>query len=135
MKKMNLSNFGKKLKISKRATKEKILSEEEMFVNMVYTLELCWGKSNKLYELFKINILEYEEDYYQVIESLIQLKYGLWKAEIILWYVFGRIDIDGKMHPLLLQDDEKEEREVFLKTPSELWKFLIELESKKDKEE
>lgn len=135
MKKMNLSNFGKKLKISKRATKEKILSEEETFVNIVYTLELCWGKSNKLYNLFKINILEYEEDYYQVIESLIQLKYGLWKAEIILWYVFGRIDIDNKMHPLIMQDDDEGEKEIFLKTPSELWKFLIELEDKKDKEE
>ena len=111
--------------------KSKILSEEQMFVNIVYTLELCWGKSNKLYDLFKINILEYEEDYYQVIEGLIQLKYGLWKAEIILWYIFGRIDIDNKMHPLLMQNEGEEEKEVFLKTPSELWEFLIELEKKK----
>jgi hypothetical protein len=134
MKKLNLNSFGKKFKINKRAKKEKILSEEQMFVNIIYTLELCWGKSNKLYDLFKINILEYEEDYYQVIEGLIQLKYGLWKAEIILWYIFGRIDIDNKMHPLLMQNEGEEEKEVFLKTPSELWEFLVELEKKKNEE-
>jgi hypothetical protein len=133
MKKPNLNSFGKKFTISKRSKKEKILSEEEMFVNIVSVLGACWDKSNKLYELFKINIMEYEEDYFQIIEGLIQLKYGLWKAEIILWYIFGRIDIDGKMHPLIINDD-KEEREIFLKTPNELWDFLVELEKKKNED-
>jgi hypothetical protein len=134
MARINLNNFGKDFKITQRKDKDKILSEEEIFVDIISTLESCWDKSNKLYETFKIGILEYEEDYFQIIENLIQLKYGIWKTEIILWYVFGRIDLDGKMHSLLLHDeDTNEEVEIFIKNPSELWVFLNELENKKDK--
>jgi len=131
MKKLDLNNFGKKFKLNKRSKKDKVLSEKEIFENIIATLEMCWSKSNKLYDLFKINILEYEEDYFQVIEGLIQLKYGDWKSEIILWYIFGRIDMDNKIHPLLLKSDDDEEKEILLTTPSELWDFLEELEQNK----
>jgi len=131
MKKLDLKNFGKKFKLNKRSKKDKVLSEKEIFENIIATLEMCWSKSNKLYDLFKINILEYEEDYFQVIEGLIQLKYGDWKSEIILWYIFGRIDMDNKIHPLLLKSDDDEEKEILLTTPSELWDFLEELEQNK----
>jgi hypothetical protein len=132
MKQINLNTFGEELKISKRSEKEKILSEEEIFIEIITKLDFCWGKSNKIYELFKISLLEYEEDYFQLIENLILLKYGEWKTEIILWYVFGRMDMDGKMYPLLMQDeDANEEVEIFIKTPSELWDFLNKLENKR----
>jgi len=127
--KKNLNNFGKDFKITQREDKDKVLSEEEMFVEIITKLDFCWNKSNKIYELFKISLLEYEEDYFQLIENLILLKYGEWKTEIILWYIFGRIDMDGKLHPLLMQDEDiNEEVEIFIKTPSELWDFLDKLE-------
>jgi hypothetical protein len=136
MKEFNLNNFGKKLKLNERIDKKKgkVLSEEEMFVDLVAKLSECWDKSTKLYDLFKINTLEYEEDYYSVIEDLILLKYGIWKTEVILWYIFGRIDLEGRMHPLTYQTDDKEPEEILLKTSQELWDFLIKLEKDRNEE-
>ena len=86
--KLNLNNFGKKFKLNKRAKKDKIISEEEMFVETIDMISKCWERSNKLYDTFKINFLEYEEESFRIMENLIVVKYGLWKSEIILWYIF-----------------------------------------------
>jgi hypothetical protein len=132
--KLNLNNFGKKFKLNKRAKKDKIVSEEEMFVETIDMMSKCWERSNKLYDVFKINFLEYEEEYFRIMENFVVLKYGLWKAEIILWYVFGRVDMDGKVHALILQNDESDEpQDIALTTTQELWDFLKKLEEEKNK--
>jgi hypothetical protein len=131
--KLNLNNFGKKFKLNKRPKKDKIVSEEEMFIETIDMMSKCWERSNKLYDIFKINFLEYEEDYFRIMENLVVVKYGLWKSEIILWYIFGRIDMDGKMQTLTLQDDGGEPQDIALTTPQELWDFLKKLEEEKNK--
>jgi len=132
---MDLSNFGKKFKTKKRVKSNKVPTELDMFVDVVTRLEKCWNKSNKIYEVFKVNILEYEEDYFQIIEDLLLMKYGSWKTEIILWYAFGRKDADGNVFPLIMQPKDEEKQEVLLTTPIELWTFLEKLEERKRKED
>ena len=132
---MDLSNFGKKFKTKKRAKSSKVLTELDMFVDVVSRLEKCWNKSNKIYEIFKLNVLEYEEDYFQIIEDLLLMKYGAWKTEIILWYAFGRKDDEGNVFPLVMQAKDEEKLEVLLTTPVELWTFLEKLEERKRKED
>ena len=132
---MDLSNFGKKFKSKKRVKSSKVLTELDMFIDVVNRLEKCWDKSNKIYETFKVNILEYEEDYFQIIEDLLLMKYGAWKTEIILWYAFGRKDSDGNVFPLIMQPKGEEKKEVILNTSSELWTFLEKLEERKRKED
>ena len=135
---MNLNNFGKNLQFNRRGVPSQPIEEltdKEMFVRIIERLDKCWDDSNGLYEKFKISILEYEEGYYQVIEDLLVLQYGPWKTELILWYIFGRFDAEGNMYPLTVQVTGKEEEEVFLKTPSQLWNFLDRLEKQKRKDE
>jgi hypothetical protein len=135
---MDLNNFGKNLQFNRRGESDKLtedLSDKEVFVRIVERLDKCWTDSNGLYENFKISILEYEEGYYQVIEDLLIINYGPWKTELILWYIFGRFDTDGNLYPLLVQTKGKEDEEVFLKTPTQLWNFLDRLEKQKRKEE
>jgi hypothetical protein len=132
---MDLSNFGKKFKTKKRVKSNKVPTELDMFVDVVTRLEKCWDKSNKIYEIFKLNVLEYEEDYFQIIEDLLLMKYGAWKTEIILWYAFGRKDDEGNVFPLVMQAKGEEKQEVLLTTPIELWTFLEKLEERKRKED
>ena len=132
---MDLSNFGKKFKTKKRIKSSKVPTELDMFIDIVDRLEKCWDKSNKIYETFKVNILEYEEDYFQIIEDLLLMKYGAWKTEIILWYAFGRKDSDGNVFPLIMQPKGEEKQEVILNSPAELWTFLEKLEERKRKED
>jgi hypothetical protein len=132
---MDLSNFGKKFKTKKRIKSNNVPTELDIFVDVVSRLEKCWNKSNKIYEVFKVNILEYEEDYFQIIEDLLLMKYGAWKTEIILWYAFGRKDDKGNVFPLIMQAKDEEKQEVLLTTPIELWTFLEKLEERKRKED
>ena len=133
--KLNLNNFGKRLKLVKRTKKTKQVTEDELFVELVGTMDHCWERSNKLYEVFGLNTLEYEESYYQIIEDLMLIKYGNWKTEIILWYVFGRKDEEGNIHPLVVQHTGEEDEEVVLNTPLELWNFLAKVEEQKNQDE
>jgi hypothetical protein len=130
---MNLNNFGKKLKIKQRP--EEVVSEEEIFIRTINSIIKGWTKSNELYNQFQINIIEYEEDYFQIIEDLILIKYGLWRTEIILWFVFGRVDVDGKVYPLILEHKDKDDEKIYLNTSNELWKFLIKLEEQRKQDE
>jgi hypothetical protein len=130
--KLNLNNFGKRLKLTERIKKTKEISEEELFVESIGMLDYCWNRSNKLYETFGLNTLEYEESYYQIIEDLLLIKYGFWKTEIILWYVFERKDEEGNINPLIVQYNGEEDKELILETPLELWNFLLEVEEQKN---
>jgi hypothetical protein len=120
---INFEGLGKQLKLTKRSEKKKPLSEKEIFIDLVVRLDQAWNNSNIMYEQFKVNLLEYEEQYFTLIEDLILLKYGDWKTEIILWYVYGRIDEEGNMYSLMLtMNDEK--KEVVINNPTQLWDFI-----------
>ena len=124
MKKPNLNNFGKKLKLNERPTKQKTITEKDLFIETIDMFYEVWIRSNEAYEKYKINLLEYEEKFYQIIENCLCLKYSLWEAEIILWYIFAREDENHNVSPLLLQFDGKEDEEVIIKNPSDLWDLL-----------
>ena len=133
--KLNLNNFGKKLKFTQRVKKQDIISEKDLFIELVGSMDHCWERSNNLYEIFGLNVLEYEEDYYKIIESLLLIKYGYWKTEIILWYVFGRKNEEGIIYPLTIQNTGEEDEEVFINTPLELWDFLNKMEETTEEDE
>lgn len=131
---INLNNLGKQFKFSRRISVKptETLSEKEMFVDLVTRLDEAWDSSNKLFAKFKINLLEYEEGYFGIIEDLLLMKYGSWKAEIILWFVYGRMNENGEIHPLSLNLEGNEEK-VIIKTPTQLWDLLNRIENYKNK--
>lgn len=126
--KPNLNNFGKKLKFKQRTKKQETITEKELFIESMDMFTEVWNRSNETYEKYKINLLEYEEQFYQIIEGFILLKYGLWKAEIMLWYIFARVDEDNKVVPLTYKVKDQEEEEVYLNNSNDLWEFLKKIE-------
>ena len=134
MPKPNLNNFGKKLKLSKRPDNKKVITEKELFLDVVNMLYGLWNRSNRVYDSYKVNLLEYEELFYQTIENCLLLKYDAWKTEIILWFVFAREDDNGNIAPLVLHIGDKEE-EIILKNSTELWNFILKVEEKRKTEE
>lgn len=124
MRKPNLNNFGDKLKFKPRSKKRETVTEKDLFIETMTIFTNVWARSNEAYDKYKINLLEYEELYYQVIEGFILLKYDFWKAEIILWYIFARINEDNEVCLLKYRLQDEIEREITLNTPSDLWDFL-----------
>jgi hypothetical protein len=128
MKKPNLNNFGKQLKFKQKTKKEKTVSEKDLFIETMNLFSGVWSRSNDTYEKYKINLLEYEEGFYQVIENFVFLKYGSWKTEIILWYIFARLNEENEVIPIMYKTHDGEQEEIILNNPYELWDFLKKVE-------
>lgn len=127
---MSLENFGK-LKIAKRDRKS---NKKETFTETVVLLEHCWLRTNFLHEEVKIDLWNYEENYYKVIENLIFMKYTEDIANLILWYVYDRFDADGKILGIDVTFPGKEPKLFILKTPVDLWNLVEKINKSNSKE-
>jgi hypothetical protein len=126
----DFSTFGSKLKITER-NKTQEENEKEAFINIVSTLEKAFAQSEKLLKYFQIDLSDYEDDLYLVIEDLIALHYPTWKAELILWYIYDRKDYNAdETYPLMYAEDDKEEEKMYINTPEELWDFFVKIDNK-----
>jgi hypothetical protein len=123
-----MTPFGKHLNIKSR-TKDP--TEKDLFVEIVNLLDECWTRSNVIEGQFGLGITNYEEPFYIVAENLIYMHYGEWQGDITLWWLFERLDEDGSLLPINLNDHNKEEEEeVFIETAEELWDFIKKIERK-----
>jgi hypothetical protein len=96
---MNLKNFGNKLKFEEsKQSKEK--KEKELFTIIVDSFRSSFNKSTQLFIDYNIDIFKYEENYYRIIEDLLLINFGVWKTELILWYVYEGMDENGKPNVL-----------------------------------
>jgi len=126
---MSLSNFGK-LKINKRNKS----NGKDTFIETVILLEHCWLRTNFLHEEVKIDLWNYEENYYKIIENLIFMQYSEEVANLILWYVYDRFDADGKILGLDITFPGKESKRFILKTPTDLWNLVEKINKSNSKE-
>lgn len=132
---INLNSLGKHLKLNKQGVKpKKVLNEKEMFVSIVGRFEKSWNQSFEIYERFRINLFEYDEQFLITIEDLLLAKYGDWKTDIILWYIYSRVDEKGQIYSLKLINEKDEEEKILLETPAQLWDFILRVEKIKNKE-
>jgi hypothetical protein len=123
-----MTPFGKHLNIKLRT---KDLTEKDLFIKIVGLLDECWTRSNVIEGQFGLGVTNYEEPFYIITEDLIYVHYGKWQGDIILWWVFERLDEEGNLLSINLNDYSKEiEEEVFIETAEELWDFIKKIEEK-----
>lgn len=122
-----MKNFGKNVNI--KSKKKKDLSEKEIFTDIINLLDECFERSSSL-EQHNLNITSYEEPFYIMIENLLYIKYGEWKTDIILWWVYDRFNEEGEIMPIKLNDHiENKEEDVLIETTDQLWEFLKKLDN------
>jgi hypothetical protein len=126
-----MKNFGKNVNIKPK--KQKGLSEKEIFIDIVSLLDECFSRSASL-EQHNLNIATYDEPFYIMIENLMFLKYGEWKTDIILWWVYNRYNEEGEIMPIKLNDHvENVEEEVMIENADQLWEFLKRIDKLENK--
>ena len=117
-----MKNFGKNVNIK---SKQKGLSEKDIFINVIDILDECWTRSSVLGEEFSMDMSSYDEPFYLMIENLLYIKYGEWKTDVVLWCVYNRFNEKEELMPIKLNDHvEKTEEEILVETPEQLWEFL-----------
>jgi len=126
-----MKNFGKNVNI--KSKKKKAISEKETLIDIILLLDECFARSSLL-EQNNLNIMNYEESFYVMIENLLYLKYGENKTDIILWWVYDRFDEEGEIKPIkILSKEDNGEKEVEIQTAEQLYEFLKQIDNQEIK--
>jgi len=112
-----LLNISTSLKRKKKNTTDR---KREMFLQIVTLCEAVITREVLLAADFKLQLDNYNEDFYQIIDSLLLLYLGKNGFELISFYLYDRINPDGTVNYLL--DDNK--KEVKLETAEDLFNLL-----------
>jgi len=108
---------GVQIKESPKTQEER---EENLFIELIETLEISWKQEHELYENHGVDVTGFSQYLYHAIETLIVLKYGYFRADMFWWYVLERFDAGGNL--LGLADEEG--KTYFFKTHKQFYKFF-----------
>jgi PIN domain nuclease of toxin-antitoxin system len=113
--------------IIKKKKRDQALKKKALFVSLITQYEISLNKSVKLQEEFAIDLFDYEGSYYEIIDKLMLLMWGGSIYEIITYYLYERLNLDGSLNGIIETNEAGEETEVFLKTPEELYNYLVQV--------
>ncbi len=109
----------------RRSTSDK---KREMFYNVMSSLEEIIVRQNILYADIEVDFSSYDEKFFTIIDSLIYMNFGKQCAEVIAFYLYDRLNPDGTLNPLIVNENE----ELVLNNPYELWNLLCQINPKLD---
>jgi hypothetical protein len=127
-----MNPFGKNLNVKKRNDE---FTEKDIFISTIQMIDECWKRSNFVESEISLGISSYEESFYIIIENLIYLHYGEWKGDIILWWLFERLDDEDELLPIEVtlnseNEEESKTEEYLIENPEQLWELLKKIEFK-----
>ena len=107
--------------------RDQALKKKALFISLVTQYEISLNKSVKLQTEFAIDLFDYEGSYYEVIDKLMLLMWGGDIYEIVTYYLYERLNLDGSLNSIIETNEEGVETEVFLKTAEELYNYLLKI--------
>jgi hypothetical protein len=113
--------------IIRKKKRDQALKKKALFISLITQYEISLNKSVKLQEEYAIDLFDYEGAYYEIIDKLMLLMWGGDVYEIITYYLYERLNLDGSLNSIIETNEEGIETEVFLKTSEELYNYLIKI--------
>lgn len=115
--------------VLKRKKKTENDINKESFEKLIQTIEEVQVRSTLLHAEFKLDLFDYEEKFYEVIDRLFNIHFGREASEIIFFYVYERMNPDGTVNHLA----DVEGNPIPLESPSDLWALANYLKEKNNK--
>jgi hypothetical protein len=94
--------------------------QKEKFEKMIRTLEQIEIRSMLLGNDLNIDLTDYDQKFYDIIDILLDMHFGKESCELIFFYLYERIAPDGSMNQLT--DDNN--NVVLLNSPEDLWTLI-----------
>jgi hypothetical protein len=113
--------------IVKKQRLNKAFKKKALFISLIDQYEKALNKSVLLQSNFGIDLFEYEEPFYGVIDKLMLLVWGGSIYELITFYLYERLNLDGTINYLVETKEDGTEVEIFLKTPEDLYNYLMQV--------
>jgi hypothetical protein len=115
----------------KRRKKTKEDTQREIFLSTIPLLEHILARGIMLESDYGFNTIRYDEPFYQIIDSLIYLHFDEDAAELIMFYLYERLNPDGTINEVT----DINEDVVPLENAEDLWTLVQQItEENKNKE-
>ena len=111
----------------KNQRRNKAFKKKILFISLIDQYEKALNKSARLQSEFGLDLFDYEEPFYGVIDKLMLLTWGTNVYELITFYLYERLNLDGTMNYLVETKEDGSEVEIFLKTPEDLYNYLSQI--------
>jgi len=127
----NISTFGKHLVIKDKNKSTINVSDKQAFMDLVDTFSMAHQRSLDVEKKHGLALEKYDGLFFLLIENLFYHHYGEWQTELILWYVYDRLDDEENDIPMIVFDEiTGEEEEVNIKDTSDLYSFIQSVKKK-----
>jgi len=111
--------IGTDLSLRRKKKNENDLSRE-LFEKTIIALERANVRTAIVGTEFSIDLSNYDELFYDIIDNLVKMNFGKEASELIFFYVYERLNPDGTINELRDQNDVP----IILNNPTELWDLV-----------
>ena len=100
--------------------------EEKTFVQIIEKLKQLVGKADRVAQQTGIILFDHDEEFFVLIEFLLDQLYGRENSEIIMWWVYSKNEDLGDVEIEFLDDEDKDFTDEFkdLDTIQDLFKRI-----------
>ena len=102
--------------------------EKELFCEALQNLQFVNSRTMGMKHDYKINMMEYDDPFYVVLENMFQLHYTQEQRNLINWWLYDKFLPTGEV--LILTHKETEEV-IPSDTPEEIWDLIQEQKNAK----
>ena len=104
--------------------------KRELFNDVLNGLAHINSRSLGLKHDYKIDFIEYDDSFFNVIESLMSLNFNKQQKSLIEWFLYDKFLPTGEV--LILKDQYTNE-EIPTETPDDIWELVLKYEKKDNK--
>jgi hypothetical protein len=104
--------------------------QKEKFNNIIRLLEEIDVRGTILENDIQIDLSKYDDKFYRIIDTLLEIHFGKEICELIFFYVYDRITTDGSIRELI---DPYSGQSIILSSPDDLWELIQIIQEKSGK--
>ncbi len=106
------------LEIENNSEEDKLKNE---FLKVMDLYEMVWKRQAEFEEQSGIDLTAYDDPFFRIIEGIIYFSFSPEAVRAILFFIYSRYDLDGKLTPYV--DDEGEEH--LMANGDDLWEYML----------
>ena len=104
--------------------------KRELFNTILNNLSHVNSRSLGIKHDYKIDFIEYDDPFFNIIEALIELHFNKNQKSLIEWYLYDKFLPTGEM---LILNDADTGKEIPTETPNDIWELIQQYEEKDNK--
>ena len=121
--------LGAKSSLRKKLPSKKS-REKELFCEILQNLQFINGRTLGMKHDYKVNMMDYDDPFYIIIENLLHLNYTQEQRNLINWWLYDKFLPTGEM---LVLNDAETGKEIPTETPDDIWELVLKYEKKENK--